>query len=140
MTEFEQVVRDIRKIIQWYETAGKDILNLNAILDRKDRLGCLVYYLSEEAAKINVEYGQAYVIKKITQNKMMQHKINDGLSAAASKVAAEHGTAQELEVEQGLQQMAYNADILLKAVYVNIQNMTQRVAVLRKEAELNAGI
>lgn len=130
----ERIILQIEKIITWYQNNYSNA-NIDNLMDAKSKLVTLNYNLADLLATAKSNYNSRYYIRKIaiTQAKNALIRNKEAISKATS--FAEEQEIDKLDEELKAESLAYSIEIKLKQSNMIINDLTQRISILRKEAE-----
>jgi hypothetical protein len=130
-----EALTEIKCNISWYNKNGKNIQDVNKLLECKDNLAIYSFYLAEYAADKKIDYNKFMFIRKISiarqKESMTDNKMTSTKADNKAIIASEQDYHRELE-SQG---EAYKADLLLKQVNKIIDAIMQRISYLKQELD-----
>jgi len=128
-------LKEIELILSSYFLKGSS-MQINELLDLRDKLAIHSYRLAEYTAGTKTTYNASYFNRKISVLKETQNIINARkLSKAQATVDAELANEELFEMEQIDEANAYKHDLLLKQVNQVLSAMQQRISYLKKEKD-----
>lgn len=133
----ETVFQQIREIMQWYYDTSASDTDIADLINQKDRLAVLSFYLAEESAKAKRIYNRSYYIRKIEVSKakhgMMASKRTRTLGEAEALSTSENAELFSKEMEH--EAMSYMLDTLLRQINHILMAMRDRFTWLKSEWE-----
>ena len=129
-------LEQIRKDIDFYHSNAKEI-SVDKLLKLKTHLTTLNYYLAEQVADMKESYNNSYYIRKISISKTKNAYVNKSYAATKAESIATEEEAEKLETELNNEALANRLDLLLKQSNKIVEDITQRISVLKQEKQLS---
>jgi len=131
MKDYDEVIIEINKIVDWWYSLKKGYTDLNHLDEVLRRLTGLYYYFNDIVADSYKVYLMSYVSRKVGYSKRVQGLIESGNSATSAK---EEAISEEDLKDEAEQEAFYNM-LKLKgsAITKIIEAIRQRISNLKSE-------
>lgn len=135
----DEILELIKTDIEWYNGKAKTA-TIDELSKLKTHLVTLNYNLAEGLADMKEAYNKAYFVRKIETSKQKNAYINQGQAANKAESAALEDKEKELQDELTKESLAYRIEILLKQSNKVVEDITQRISILKTEKNYSGQI
>jgi len=130
----DEILNQIKNDIDWYNQHCKDA-SIDNLMKLKSHIVTLNYNVAEHLASLKKDYNVARYNKKIAFTRSKNELVRKGEKIGAAESEADEKTAKEYEEELNIENLAYRLEILLKQSNYVVDDISQRISVLKKERE-----
>lgn len=132
------VVKDIDKLIEWYQASYAGA-SLHHLMDAKSRLLTLCYRYSEEESASKRNSIIATVYRKSEHHKIKAQLIDEGMTQGLAESKTIDQIKDTMNQEAEHEALAYHQKRILDISLKIIEDLSQRISVLKKEMENSRG-
>lgn len=135
----DEILEEIRKSINWYRDNVKTI-DVDKLMKLKSHLVTYNYNLAEGLAEMKEAYNTAYYIRKIETAKQKNAYMNQSYAASKAESIAMEDQQERFQDEIQKESMAYQVELLLRQSNKVVEDITQRISVLKLEKNYSGQI
>ena len=132
--ETNEIIKKISDDIDWYNQRCKTA-TIDELLKLKSHIVTLNYNLVESLADLKRDYNVARFDKKIQFTRTKNELIRQGEKIGSAESQADEKTAELYKKELDVENLAYRLEQLLKQSNYVVDDISQRISVLKKERE-----
>jgi hypothetical protein len=130
----DEILNKIKSDIDWYNEHCKDA-SIDNLMKLKSHIVTLNYNVAEHLTSLKKDYNVARYNKKIAFTRAKNELVRKGEKIGAAESEADEKTADEYKQELDIENLAYRLEMLLKQSNYVVDDISQRISVLKRERE-----
>lgn len=127
-----RTIENIDKVIEWYQK-NYSKAPIHQLMDAKSKLLTLCYTFSDETATSKRDSLIATAYRKAEHHKIKSRLIDEGMSGVSAESKTIDQIREIVEQEAEYESLAYKQRLVLDIAMEIVQDMTQRISILKKE-------